>query len=78
MSDVPDGRPSDLYEIKGPGFKAQALVDTSSGEVYCTMKPVLAMRGWNTEKMRSWMKGKEQWALNYVGPGSAIKALKFV
>ena len=77
-ADIPDGRPSDLYEVKGNGFKAQILVDTKTKEVYCTIAPIMSLRGWSLEKLQGWLKGKERWSLTLLGDGTTVKALKSV
>lgn len=72
----PDGRPSDLYEIKGPGFKAQVLVDTKTNEVYCVTYTVRSMNGWSLDKLTEWTGRMDRWSMTKLGSGTDVKGLK--
>jgi hypothetical protein len=76
-SDIPDGRPSELYLVKGRGgWKAEVLVDSHTKEVYCSIAPVMSVRGWSLSKLEGWIADKKGWSLTHVGPGINVTALK--
>lgn len=71
----PDGRPSELYLVKGGWFKAEILVDKKTNEVYCSIAPILSMRGWELDRVKKWCENKG-WVLEHLGPGTKIDKLK--
>lgn len=74
---TPDGRPADLYEMRGRGgWVAQVLVDRATSIVYCAIAPVASVQGWTLEKLKEWVDKHEGWSLTHLGDGTNVKELK--